>query len=126
MKKVLSDAGVNESEADFRARWERVSDFIRSAKDELDATNIGSRSIADVLKAHQEDVRVQVDRELASRGLDGARINQLQALNSQASLLASYEAHLNELRDSLTTAEDSFDTLLTERQDLVDHQTRRV
>ena len=122
MKKVLSDAGVNESEADFRARWERVSDFIRSAKDELDATKLGSRSIADVLKAHQEDVRVQVDRELASRGLDGARINQLQALNSQASLLASYEAHLNELRDSLTTAEDSFDTLLTERQGLVDHQ----
>ena len=121
-KKVLSDAGVNESEADFRARWERVSHFIRSAKDELDATNAGSRSIAEALKTHQEDVRVQVDRELASRGLDGARINQLQALNSQASLLASYEAHLNELRDSLSTAEDSFDTLLTERQDLVDQQ----
>ncbi len=122
IREVLSDAGVNEREVGFRARWERVGDFIRSAKDELDATNIISRSIADALKAHQEDVRVQVDRELASRGLDGARINQLQALNSQASLLASYEAHLIELHDSLSTAEDSFDTLLTERQDLVDQQ----
>lgn len=122
IKQVLSDAGVNEREVDFRARWERVGDFIRSAKDELNATNIVSRSIADALKAHQEDVRVQVDRELASRGLDGARINQLQALNSQASLLASYEAHLTELRDSLSAAEYTFDTLLKERQALVDQQ----
>ncbi len=119
---VLSDVGVDESELNFRARWDRIRELLRSAKDELGAANTVIRSITDALESHQGVVRVQVDRELASRGLDGARINQLQALNRQASLLASYEAHLNELRSKLATDERSFETLRTERQILVDQQ----
>ena len=119
---VILASGVVESETDLRARWVRVRRLLRSAKDELGATNAVIKSIADALEVHESTVRVQVDRDLAARGLDGARINQLQELTSQASLLESYEAHLNELRDTLVCAEHSFETLRTERKDLVEQQ----
>ena len=119
---VILASGVVESETDLRARWVRVRRLLRSAKDELGATNAVIKSIADALEVHESTVRVQVDRDLAARGLDGARINQLQELTSQASLLESYEAHLNELRDTLVGAEHSFETLRTERKDLVEQQ----
>lgn len=120
---ALQDADRSMRVLDLRARWHRIRDAIKSAKDELADANFATRSITDALEAHQRVVRVQVDRELAARGLDGARINQLQAINHQASLLASYEAHLDKVRESLTAAEDSFETLLTDRQGLV-HQQR--
>ena len=119
---VLRGASISDSETDIQERWRRIQDLLRSAKGELDAANAVTQSIANALASHERDVRVQVDRELASRGLDGARINQLQALNSQASLLPSYEAHLNELSARLVNAERSFDTLMGERQAAVSGQ----
>ena len=119
---VLLASGVVEGENDLRARWDRVHRLLRSTKDELGATNAVIKSIADALEVHESTVRVQVDRDLAARGLDGARINQLQELTGQASLLESYEAHLNELSGALARAEHSFKTLLTERKDLVEQQ----
>ena len=119
---VLLASGVVEGETDLRARWDRVHRLLRSTKDELGATNAVIKSIADALEVHESTVRVQVDRDLAARGLDGARINQLQELTGQASLLESYEAHLNELSGALARAEHSFKTLLTERKDLVEQQ----
>ena len=98
---VLLVSGVVEGEADLRARWDRVRSLLISAKDELGATNAVIKSITYALEVHGSTVRVQVDRDLAARGLDGARINQLQELTGQSSLLESYEAHLNELRYTL-------------------------
>ena len=119
---AVQDAGRSAHVVDLRARWHRIGDSINSAKDELADANVTTRSITSALEAHQGLVRVQVDRELAARGLDGARINQLQAINHQASLLASYDAHLNQVRETLAAAEDSFETLLANRQGLVDQQ----
>ena len=119
---AVQDAGRSAQVVDLRARWHRIRDSIISAKGELADANVATRSITDSLEAHQRVVRVQVDRELAARGLDGARINQLQAINHQASLLASYEAHLNQVRETLAVAEDSFETLLTDRHGLVGQQ----
>ena len=119
---AVQDAGRLAHVVDLRARWHRIRDSIKSARDELADANVATRSITDTLEAHQRVVRVQVDRELAGRGLDGARINQLQAINHQASLLGSYEAHLNQVRETLAVAEDSLETLLADRQGLVDQQ----
>ena len=119
---LLHDAGVSEREADFRERWHRIGNSLRYVKKELTDANVVTRSITDALKAHQQVVRVQVDRELAARGLDGARINQLQALNRQASLLTSYDAHLTEVRGKLAAAENLFKKLRADRQDLVSQQ----
>ena len=119
---VLDAAGVIEGEVDFQTRWDRVRRSLRSAKDELGAANAVIKSITDALEVHEDIVRVQVDRDLAARGLDGARINQLQELTAQASLLESYKAHLNELIDALLSAERAFEALRQGRRDLVEQQ----
>jgi hypothetical protein len=119
---VFRDAGMAESETELRAHWDRVRDFLSSAKDELNAAKIVTQSITGILEVHERVIRVEVDRELAARGLDGARINQLQALNVQASLLGSYQANFNQVRNALTAADGSFETLRAERQNLVDQQ----
>ena len=122
LTKIFKDAGRSAQEDELQTRWQRIAVSLSSAKDELAGANAVTRSIASTLETHRQSVRVQVDRELASRGLDGARINQLQAINQQASLLASYDAHLNQVRETLATAEESFETLLANRQVLVERQ----
>ena len=119
---VLRDNGMAESEAKLKSHWNRLGDLLRSAIEEVDAINAATRSITDALDAHERVVRIQVDRQLAEHGLDGARITQLQALNAQASLLVSYQANLNQARDALTAADGSFETLRAERKDRVAQQ----
>ena len=119
---TLQASGVVESEADLHERWDRVRRSLRTAKDELGAANAVIKSIADALGAHEDTVRVQVDRDLAARGLDGAKISQLQELTAQASLLESYQAHVNEQSHALLSAERAFEALRQERRDLVEQQ----
>lgn len=118
----LRGAGITDNESDLRERWGRIGDLLQSASSELNAVNAITSSIADESESHERNVRIQVDRELASRGLDGARISELQALNSQASLMPSYEAHVSEQRERLVSAERSFQMLLTERQAAISGQ----
>ncbi len=119
---VLRDAKLSELKDDLRPRWERIRDLLRSVNDGLAGAKAASASIAKALSAHERAVRERVDHRLAARGLDGARIREFQALNRQASLLPSYQANLQEVRDKRLAAERSFDTLLADRQDLVKEQ----
>ena len=119
---VLEAEGIVEGEVDFSARWDRVRRSLRTAKDELGAANAVIKSITDALEVQEDAVRVQVDRDLAARGLDGARINQLQELTAQASLLKSYKAHLKEVSDALLSADHAFEALRQERRGLVEQQ----
>lgn len=59
---------------------------------------------------------------LAERGMDAARLKEIQELNRQAALLSSYEANLNATRARLETSEAAFDRLRGERRDLVEAQ----
>lgn len=119
---VLRDAGLEEPKTGFRPRWECVRDLLRSANDALVDARAASASFAKAFSAHERTVREQVDRKLAARGLDGARIREFQALNRQASLLPSYEANLEQVRGKRLAAERSFTTLLAERQNLLEEQ----
>ena len=119
---VLRTAGPVEDGVDFRMRWDSVCRSLSSLKDELSAANDVIKSIADALEVHENAVRVQVDRDLADRGLDGARINQLQELTGQASQLESHQTHLDEQRNALHNAMREFETLRQERRKLVKQQ----
>ena len=119
---VLRAAGVSERDAEVRDRWERIRVRLQSAKDELSAANAVIRSIVSALQEREGTVRVDVERKLADRGVDGARIKEFQALSRQTSLLASYEANLAQTRDKRDDAERAFETLLAERQGLIDEQ----
>ena len=119
---VLSASGAAQSETDFHTPWEKVGPLLRSAKEEIVSANAAIRCITDALETNEQEVRVQVNRKLADHGLDGARINQLQALNVQASLLESYQAILNQARETMDEAGRLFKRLRTERQALADQQ----
>ena len=119
---VLRAAGVSDRAAELRSRWERVRAGLRSATDELSAANASIGSIAATLRSREQAVRVDVERKLAGRGVDGARIKEFQSLSSQASLLASYEANLAQTRGRREDAERAFEKLLAERRSLTEEQ----
>ncbi len=122
MAKVLSCAAMEKQANDLRESWGRVHDLLDSASSELDAVSKASRVIVSTLAAHQGRVREEVNRKLADRGLDGARIKEFQALNQRASLLDSYQANLDQLRKKRDDAEHEFEASLKDRKVLVDEQ----
>ena len=119
---VLRLAAVDEQADELRARWSRVRDFLDSASGELGSATGAAGSVVNALIAHEGGVREAVDRGLAARGLDGTRIKEFQALNRQASLLASYEATLEQMRGKRADAERAFQSSLADRQALMDRQ----
>lgn len=119
---TLEGAGIVERGPELRARWNRVVELLQSAIAEANAANTVGQSITDAAQVYETDVRVQINRKLAEQGLDGSRINQLQALSVQASLLASHESSLSLVRAELAGLEDSFAKSLTKRQEMVDQQ----
>ena len=119
---VFQDADADVRYEDLQARWNRIREHIRSAKRELAAWKVETRSIVDALEAQEQRVRTEVDHALAAHGLDGARIEEFKALNRQASLLESYKANLDQVRNKLVACEHSFEEQLVERQGLVDLQ----
>lgn len=119
---VLREAGMSDGEAELRAHWDRAIEFLRSAKEAVNAANALTQSITKAFEGHEQEARVQVNRKLSEKGLDGARINQLQALNSQASLVGSYEANLSQTREAMGDAENSFQASLEERNNIVSEQ----
>ena len=116
---LLEVAVIAEGEVGYDAQWASVRRSLRSAKDELNAVNSVTRSIVSALENHKKNFQVQVERDLAARGVDGARINQLQEVNAQASLLESHQAHLEVQRKELHHAKRVFDQLRQERSELV-------
>jgi hypothetical protein len=61
---VLQNTDAAESETELQARWNRVRDALRSAKEEMTAAVAATQSISDAIEAHEHDVHVQVDRNL--------------------------------------------------------------
>ena len=119
---TLRATGIRETGDQVHARWRRICTLLKSASDELTTANTVTASIVDALERHERAVRIDVERGLADQGLDGARIKEFQALSTQASLLASYEATLCQTRNKIRSAERSFRALIEDRKSLVDLQ----
>ncbi len=122
MEAILSAAGIREAGDQVHTRWKRICALLQSVRDELTTANAATASIVDALERHERAVRMDVERRLADQGLDGARIKEFQALSTQASLLASYDATLRQTRAKLRSAERSFRALIEDRQSLMDLQ----
>lgn len=119
---ALTDSQANVSYEDFQVRWNRIREQLRSVKQELTAWKAEAQSALNALEAQERQVRTEVDHALAAHGLDGARIEEFQALNRQASLFESYKANLDQVRNKLESGEISFERQLLERQSLVEEQ----
>ena len=122
MAKVLSCAAMEKHANDLREGWSRVHSLLDSASGELDAVSKASGVMVSALAAHEGHVREEVNRKLADRGLDGARINEFQALSGRASLLDSYQANLDQLLKKCDDVEREFEASLKDRKELVDEQ----
>ncbi len=78
--------------------------------------------IAESMADRQREVHVAVERALAGRGLDPAKLREVQEINRQASLLPSYQAHRDQKRESMDAAEQVFDRAQAERRKVVEQQ----
>lgn len=121
IRERMDDAlrGTSRKQVNLHTAWNRVRDLLHAAKKEVESANSTVRSIASSAKANEGDMRVKVDRRLAELGYDGARINQLQSTNVQASLCESYRANLEDVRSNLNKMNKSFTERRAERKELV-------
>ena len=122
LSKALTDSGADAGYENFQDRWSRISEQLRSVKQELTAWKAETQSAVNTLEVQERQARREVDHALAAHGLDGARIEEFQALNRQASLFDSYKANLDHVRNKLKSGELSFEKQLMERQNLVEEQ----
>ena len=123
LRNILQAAGIDDGELDvYFARMDRFVVHLQTARGELTEMNAFTMQIVSDLERYEQAVRIVVDQKLAAQGVDGARIREFQALSRQASLLASYEAHLDHTREALAAEERSFQALLDDRKGLVDEQ----
>ena len=119
---VLRTSGIHETGDEFQARWRDLHALLQSASGALAQAIAVTASVTGALEDHERMVRVDVERKLAAHGLDGARIREFQTLSRQASLLASYEATLQQIRRQLEAGERSFKALIEDREHLVERQ----
>jgi hypothetical protein len=120
----MSPAGddTDAPEVQMQRQWEPVLAAARSLTTALaDATGV-ARAISEDQEQRRNELREQVDRNLAERGFDGSRINALQALNAQAALRDSYQANLDSSRVGFQGLLETFERSLAERRDLVAEQ----
>ena len=107
---------------DPKGRWSRIAILIQEADQEIIRWVEDATSILASLDKDQEKLRVAVERALAARGLDAAKLKEFQALNRQAGLLPSYEANLSGTRQRLAESKRSFRSLHDERKKAVEVQ----
>lgn len=111
--------GKERDRTDLRASWGRVCNLLRSAREAAGIANAAIRSVVESLEAHEGDIRTGISRRLAEMGHDGARIDEIQTMNAQASLAESYRANLQRIRGELDRADASFTRLRDKRRELV-------
>ena len=119
---VAPDESVDPARLDLKHRWKRLSEHIKLVQQEVSGWVDDVARLAESLEKEHTELRVVVERALAERGFDAARLREFQGLNRQASLLPSYEANLNRTRESLATSEASFARMQEERRALVAEQ----
>ena len=122
LAKVVESGGVKLPRFDLETRWKRLDEQIQAAEQEISAWIDDVARIVEFLGKNQERLRVEVERALAERGLDAARLKEIQELNRHAAFLPSYEANLDETREHLAESESSFGRVQGERWEVVKAQ----
>ena len=106
----------------LHVHWDSFRDSLSNAGKNLNLVVGATKSVVKILQAQEDSVREEVNRKLAAGGLDGAKINEFQALNRQAALLASYRANLDQKRQDHNDLGRRFQTLLSDRREKVTEQ----
>ncbi len=107
---------------DLDRRWKRLDEHIRLVEREMGDWIGDVTRLVGFLEEREDSLRAGVERALAERGPDAAKLRELQGLNRQASLLPSYEANLDRTRERLVESETRYCRLKEERELLVGEQ----
>lgn len=103
-------------------RWQAIQHSLDALRQELEAWRQGAGNIVQALEAREKELRTSVERALAEQGHNASRIQEFTSLNRQASLLESYRDNLQKVQQKRNKAEESFRSLLAERQEVVREQ----
>ena len=122
MAEKLASMGHDSDDLDLDERRARIEASLRDAEREAKAWGDIADAAVEVLKKKETELRTTVERALADRGLDAARLKEVQDLNRRASLLSSYESELERIEDRRTKTEEKFADLRQERNSVVFEQ----
>ncbi|WP_419922092.1 hypothetical protein [Candidatus Poriferisodalis sp.] len=114
----LIDAAAEQLEHRWRSASEAAGTLLDSLTEALHIAAAGFQTH----ETRRDQLRVQVERALADRGFDGARINEFQALNAQAALSDSYRANVDGICAASEDLSSVFERELHARLGLVSEQ----
>ena len=80
------------------------------------------RKIADAAASYARKTRTEVERALAARGYDAAKLREFKDISRQAGLLPSYQESLDSTRKTVVARKGQFDRLRARRRQLVTQQ----
>ena len=121
LEKRLAEASVR-----LPKNWRDTVAKLREAKENWSTFTEVSQFVSEAITERERNTRIGVDRALASQGLDGSQINELQTLNRHASFLKIYESNRDEIRERRVNLQKSFDMLLEQRQRLTGSQRQAL
>ena len=122
LAEYLTSEGIDPNAQNLSGRWKRIMDRVEAAVRDLDKLIADIRDVMVVAANRETDLRIDVERALAERGLDAAKLKEFQELDRQASLLPSYAKTLAETGNARRSYEQRFSRLQGERRALVEEQ----
>lgn len=117
---VMKEADANELTA--RGRWVRIVNGLGEAEREAQDWIAIAAAAVEALTDGEAELRAEVEKSLAERGFDAAKLEEIQDLNRRSSLLPSHEANFEQIRKRRTENEGLFVRLRQERRALVEEQ----
>lgn len=118
-REALGISGTDPVTPDIERDWSRIVEHLRAAQKGVRSWQNTALQILDALQKRENALRIEVERKLSEQGIDAAKLKEIQALNKQAALVASYKANLVEVEHKLSALAKSFEKLLTKRKTLV-------
>ena len=122
LAEYLTAEGIDPNDVNLSGRWKRIIDRVEAAVRDMDKLIADIRDVMAVAANRETDLRIDVERALAERGLDAAKLKEFQELDRQASLLPSYAKTLAETGNARRSYEQRFSRLQDERRALVEKQ----
>ena len=118
----LTARGHGSDDLELGGHQARILASLQDAEHEAKAWGVTVSAAVEISKERQAGLRATVERSLADRGLDAAKLKEVQDLNRRASLLSSYQAELERIENQKKKNEKMFIDLRKKRHAIIDEQ----
>ena len=118
----LTARGHGSDDLELGGRQVRILASLQDAEHEAKAWGVTVSAAVEISKEREAGLRATVERSLADRGLDAAKLKEVQDLNRRASLLSSYQAELERIENQKKKNEEMFIDLRKKRYAIINEQ----